>query len=197
LSHNDAVPAIAVAMEVESLLVVRDATDRYCKTSSATGYMKAACTRFDFSLGRLSRVLEQPVKPETVFVAPGVPPGACMPEESGCNPGSRGNVGYTVQLYYNSQTMYEPPSGVDTVTICAVLESQSGAQSLAWPPVRIKTLGDSSVFGPRGGNPATQMCARALAMSGLADTTKVAVTWMSEWVTVAGRRLWRPFPAVP
>jgi hypothetical protein len=122
------------------------------------------------------------------------PPCATVP---GCNVGSPGNAGYAVQLYYNSGAMYEPPSGMDTVTICAVLESQTGARSLAWPPVRIKTLGDSAIFGERGGNPATQMCARALAESGLSDTTKVSVVWAGDWITIGGRRLWRPFPAVP
>lgn len=107
------------------------------------------------------------------------------------------HVGYAVQLVYNSATMYQPAPGVDTVTVCAVVTDQAGRRRLAWPPVRIQTLGDSARFGNRSGNPLASMCARALTAFAVSVADSMPVTWAGDWIPVAGRRLWRPFPSVP
>jgi hypothetical protein len=107
------------------------------------------------------------------------------------------HIGYAATVYYNSLAFGFPDAGVDTVTVCAVLEDQAGVRKLAWPPVRIKTLGDSAAWAPRGGNPLAQMCAKAMAVSGLAVADSIPVTWSADWATIGPSRLWRPFPAVP
>jgi len=125
---------------------------------------------------------------DTVFVQP--PP--VVPDAT--------QVGYAVQLYYESGVQYFPAAGVDTVTICATVTNTTGVRKLAWPPIQIiRTIGDSAVFELRNGPFYTMAnkCANTLAALVSTDTTSVPVAWSAEWITYQGRRLWRPFPTVP
>ena len=109
-------------------------------------------------------------------------------------------VGYAVQLYYESGVQYFPAAGTDTVTICATVTNATGVRKLAWPPIQIiRTIGDSAVFELRNGPFYTMAnkCANTLAALVSTDTTSVPVAWSAEWITYQGRRLWRPFPTVP
>lgn len=197
LTDDDVVPAIAIATEVESLLVVRDATNRYCRTASSQAYMRAACTRFDLSLGRLSRILEHPVQPETVFVHPTTPIDTIC-QTASCNPGSMGNIGYAVRQYYESDSMYLSRAGRDTVTVCDIYERMDGQKFVGYPPVRLtKGRADSTNWSNRFGNPLTSMCRQALAAEGMSDTTRIDVTWKGFWIDQYQRRLWRPLSQLP
>jgi len=188
-------PASAVQREADSLRVASDAAARFCATSSAPAYMRTACGQLSRIRGRLATLLATATvpKPETVYVttpAPGTPPA-----------GNAGHIGYAVQLHYNAPAPYFPASGVDTVTICGVVDGPStdavNRRRLAWPPVRMRALGDSSSWTLRAGNPLTSMCAKAIAAAGLTRTDSIPVQWSGHWVTIAGRRLYRPFPDVP
>jgi hypothetical protein len=69
------VPTALVAREVDSLAQVQTATARYCNTSSATGYMRAACVQLDSVIARLRRaVAPAPVPPPPVDTQPTPPP---------------------------------------------------------------------------------------------------------------------------
>jgi hypothetical protein len=170
------VPDATVRRELDSLRAVKVSTDRYCGTSNATGYMRTACLILARSTTRLAAALAT------------APTGGT---------GNAGHTGYAVSLYYNSPTMYQPPAGVDTVTVCAVVEDAIGQKKLGWPPVRMRTIGDSARWGARGGNPLSQMCARAITAAGLTRTDSLPVTWNGQHITVSGRTLWRPFAWVP
>jgi len=126
------------------------------------------------------------------------PPCTAVP---GCNPGSPGNLGYVVQLHYESDSMYFPRPGVDSVTICGVLTDAAGARKLAWPPMLFIATAtrDSGRLDERNGSAftMTQKCARTLAVNGMTDTTSIPVVWSGDWITHQGRRIWRPFPALP
>jgi hypothetical protein len=100
-----------------------------------------------------------------------------------------------VENFYNSPRLFYPVEGVDTVTVCAVVQ-RGAARKLVWPPVRMRVLGDSATYGLRGGNPLAQMCADAAAMR-LTSTDSVPGTWGLERVVYEGRTLWRPFAIVP
>ena len=114
-----------------------------------------------------------------------------------CNPGSPGNVSYAVTLHYNSLSFGFPAPGSDTVTMCAVFESSTGTRKLAWPPVRVRTMGDSASWSDRDREPLSKSCAAALKRSGLSVTDSLPVAWVGDWVTLGGRRVWRPFPSIP
>jgi len=115
----------------------------------------------------------------------------------GCNPASPGNVSYAVTLLYNSLYFGFPALGSDTVTMCAVIESTAGARKLAWPPVRVRTMGDSASWSFRDHEPLSKSCAAVLKKSGLLAADSLVVIWAGDWVTLGGRRVWRPFPSVP
>lgn len=114
-----------------------------------------------------------------------------------CNPGSPGNVSYAVTLLYNSLFFGFPPIGSDTVTMCAMFESSTGMRKLAWPPVHVRTVGDSSSWSFRDREPLSKSCAAVVKRSGLPVSDSLVVTWVGDWVTLGGRRVWRPFPSIP
>lgn len=86
-----------------------------------------------------------------------------------------------------------PPA--DTVTVCGTVHWPDSTYSVASPPLRFRTLGDSARAGFAGGNPMAEMCGSALAIKGLSATAPtVPVAWDWRWVPWNGRRLFRPFP---
>jgi hypothetical protein len=144
------------------------------------------------------------VKTEAFYFGPPRPAGACMPPEC---PYSQ------VQIITNSDSMWYPPAGTDTVTLCAVIQQSAptgnlGVKQIAWPPVRIRFRAetgelipnDSVLFGRRGGNPLAVMCKKAMDHFGIttADSaTAPAVSWSGIWFPYRGRLLWRPIASHP
>jgi len=201
------VMADPVHLALDTLRLVGNATAQYCATRNATGYMRDACSRLTRALARLAAIDSSRfrVRAETLTTvihdtipAPAPPPPNCQPPS--CNPGSPGNVGFAIHYATNSDAQWFPNPGVDTVTLCAVLEDMAGTRRLAWPPVRFKTLaaGDSLVsWGTRGGNPLSQMCAKAIQAVGVTQTDSVPVTWAAVWFDYRSQRLWRPLPSLP
>lgn len=112
------------------------------------------------------------------------------------------NVGYVATVSYNSDSIYLARPGVDTVTVCAVITDAQGVKKLGWPVLRLgQGHADSTGWGRRGGNPLEVMCRRAIeregVTSGLDSISAMPVNWSGSWVDAYGRRLFRPFFAVP
>ena len=109
---------------------------------------------------------------------------------------SPGNVSFAAIVYYNSLGYGFPAPGRDTVTVCAVVESQAGDRKLAWPPVLMQVSGDSSTFAPRVREPLSKTCARAITSAKLTTTDSILVRWNGDYAFLRDRKVWRPFPAV-
>jgi len=106
---------------------------------------------------------------------------------------TNGSTGPVLSVSYASQIPGWSAEGVDTVTVCARVHRADHSERVGWPPLRLTLLRDSATATVRGGNPLSQMCAAL----GLSAKDSVPVTWAWSWVTIDGKRLWRPAFAVP
>ena len=131
---------------------------------------------------------------EAFYFGPPAPPGACTGPEC---------ASAVTQHVTNSDSMWFPVAGQDTVTLCAAVRytvpgGNVSPWFIAWPPVRLRgflTRDDSVGFTVRGGNPLRVMCVRALNHFGIeaADSASAPqVSWTGLWFPYRGRQLWRP-----
>ena len=133
------------------------------------------------------------------FLVPVAVPGdteACVPQQCYPSPPSNGTR-YLTTIYYNSLGFGYPEPGRDTVTVCAVLETEPGVTRLAWPPVLVRLRGDSASFTVRDRGSLSSTCARAIRTAHLPTIEPIVVSWVGEWVFLHDRYVWRPFPIVP
>jgi hypothetical protein len=121
---------------------------------------------------------------------------ACVPQQCYPSPPVHARR-YLTTIYYNSLGFGYPEPGRDTVTVCAVLETEPGVTRLAWPPVLVRIRGDSASFTVRDRGALTSTCARAIRTAQLPAIDPILVSWVGEWVFLHDRYVWRPFPVVP
>lgn len=168
------VSAPAVKRLTDSLRLVEDAMSRFCATASAPAYVKRACgtllkVRRGFDALYGTQFTIRPDGP--VWVAG-----------------------------YASGVNGFPVAGQDTVTVCAKVHLWDHSERLAWPPVRVRLVGDSAILTERWGNPLQQMCERSFLAGPWSITTgrdSIPVTWSGRWVTIDGRRVFRPVFEAP
>ena len=179
------VSAPAVKRLADSLRLAGDAFSRYCATRGAPAYVLGAC-RTLVAVQRSADALystQFTVQPETVTVHEAAPPAAV----------DTVRTGPVLAGYYGSGVNGWPATDVDTVTICGTVHFFDHATRIAWPPVRLRIIPgtDSATMTLRSGNRLEQMCQASL-NGALSGKDSVPVAWVMEWVTIDGRRLYRP-----
>lgn len=192
-SSRDTVHVRAQIPRLDSVRVAMDSLHRWCLASySSPKYLTKVCNLVKARPDRRLRPRE-----DSLLMTPPPPPPP-PPPPSTIATIEVVQTGPISTPYYASGIEFWPVTGVDTVTVCAVVEYADGQKKVGWPPARITVMGaarDSATMVLRGGNPLSQMCGPAVqGVTTVADSVPVA--WGLTWLQITpNQRVLRPMAA--